>query len=65
MSTAWIGGLQVHSGKHGPVADYLCTACWHHQRVRGEAKVIDFVRANPAADHAVKCKPKTTDRRPT
>ncbi|TMV00274.1 hypothetical protein FGK60_09540 [Streptomyces sp. DASNCL29] len=38
-----------------PIADYLCGACGHHERVTGRARVADYVRANPATDHRATC----------
>lgn len=57
MNGAWIGGLQVRRTDKGqvPIADLLCTACWTHKRVTGRAKVEDFMRANPMAEHRATC----------
>lgn len=57
----WIGGLQVRRTDKGqtPIADFLCTTCGLHRRVTGRAKVTDFMRANPIADHQANC-PATT-----
>ncbi|MEW2420483.1 transcription factor WhiB [Streptomyces nigra] len=57
MSGQWFSGLQVRGLDRGdtPVADLLCTACWHHERVRGKAKVTDYLRANPLAEHRARC----------
>lgn len=60
--TGWIGGIQVRRTERGqtPVADLLCTDCGTHKRVTGRAKVEDFMRANPMAEHRAVCRPKTT-----
>lgn len=60
--TGWIGGLQISRTDRGqtPIADFLCTACWTHQRVAGRDKVTDFVRANPITDHRATCPATTT-----
>jgi hypothetical protein len=36
---------------HQPQADFLCTACGHHERAQGRARVTEFVRGNPATTH--------------
>lgn len=53
----WLGGLQVRRMERGqtPIADLLCTDCGMHKRVTGRAKVEDFVRANPLAEHRAVC----------
>ncbi|MGY5048254.1 transcription factor WhiB [Streptomyces sp. 900105755] len=57
MSGPWTGGVQVRRMEHGqtPVADHLCAACGTHTRVTGRAKVTDFMRANPIAEHRAVC----------
>lgn len=62
MTGPWMGGLQIRRMDPGqtPIADLLCTACATHTRVTGRAKVTDFMRANPIAEHRAVCKPKTT-----
>jgi hypothetical protein len=56
MTSGWAGGLQVRGLDGGtPVADLLCTACWHHERHRGRDKVTDFLRSQPVHDHRAKC----------
>ena len=58
----WQGGVQVRRTDWGqtPIADLLCTGCGTHKRVTGRAKVTDFMRANPIAEHRAVCKPKPT-----
>lgn len=58
----WLGGLQVRGLDRGqtPVADLFCVACRHHKRVTGRARVTEWLRANPIADHRAHCKPTTT-----
>lgn len=60
--TAWRGGLHVRRTEWGqtPIVDFLCTRCGTHKRVTGRLKAIDFMRANPIADHQATCKPKPT-----
>jgi hypothetical protein len=61
--SGWIGGLQVRRTERGqtPIADHLCTTCWHHRRVSGRAKVEDFMRSRPDLQHRAECPgPKTT-----
>jgi hypothetical protein len=60
--SSFVGGLQVRGLDRGetPVGDYLCTACLHHERVRGRDKVTDWLRANPAAEHQARCPAMTT-----
>ena len=60
MSGPRFGGLQVRGLDKGqtPVADLFCVACRHHERVTGRAKVGDYMRANPLAEHRAKCKRK-------
>jgi hypothetical protein len=62
--TGWVGGLTVRGLDRGetPVADLLCVACWHHERVRGRDKVTDFLRANPIHDHRARCPATTTQK---
>ncbi|RPE40226.1 hypothetical protein EDD90_3262 [Streptomyces sp. Ag109_O5-1] len=62
MNGPWMSGVQVRRMEHGqtPIADQLCTACGMHKRVTGRAKVEDFMRANPLAEHRAVCQPKTT-----
>jgi hypothetical protein len=62
MSSPWQGGLHIRRMEPGqtPIADLLCTACGEHRRVTGRAKVTDFLRANPMAEHRAVCKPKPT-----
>ncbi|MFC9847758.1 transcription factor WhiB [Streptomyces sp. NPDC060223] len=57
MTGPWIGGLAVRRMEPGQtaIADFLCTACGTHRRVAGRAKVADFVRSNPIADHRANC----------
>ena len=57
MTGPWLGGLHIRGLDRGdtPTADLLCTACWHHQRITGRAKVADFTRSNPIHDHHVRC----------
>lgn len=67
MSARWFGGLQVRGLDKGqtPVADLYCTACRTHKRVTGRARVTDYLRANPLAEHRAVCTPQLPDRRPT
>jgi hypothetical protein len=62
MSGPRLGGLQIRGldRDQTPVADLYCTACRHHQRVTGRAKVGDYLRANPLAEHRAACRPQTT-----
>ena len=62
MNGPWQGGVQVRRTERGqtPIADLLCTACGEHKRVTGRAKVEDFMRANPMAEHRAVCQPTTT-----
>lgn len=57
----WLGGLAVRRTNWGqtPIADFLCPACGLHRRVTGRNKVIDFIRANPIADHRAHCPART------
>jgi hypothetical protein len=54
---SWTGGVQVRGLDKGqtPVGDFLCTACRHHERVRGRDKVTDWLRANPRLEHQARC----------
>lgn len=58
MTSPWLGGVQVSRMERGqtPIADLLCTACNTHVRVTGRSKVIDFMRANPMAEHRAACR---------
>lgn len=60
--SGWTGGVQIRGLDRGetPVADHLCTACGHHKRVTGTAKVTDYLRSQPIHDHRVRCPAKTT-----
>ncbi|MCX4703915.1 transcription factor WhiB [Streptomyces sp. NBC_01373] len=61
MSGVWFGGLQVRGldRDQTPVADLFCISCRHHKRVTGRARVTEWLRANPIADHRAVCKAKT------
>lgn len=62
MSGPWQGGVQVRRMEQGqtPIADFLCGACGTHRRVTGQAKVQDFLRANPITEHRAVCRPANT-----
>ena len=55
--SGWIGGVQVRRTDKGqtPIADHLCTDCWHHRRVTGRDKVTDFLRSQPVLQHRAVC----------
>ncbi|WP_063735584.1 hypothetical protein [Streptomyces sp. RTd22] len=57
MTGPWLPGLQVRRTEYGqtPVADYLCGACLHHERVVGRREVEDFVIAGPTTEHRDNC----------
>jgi len=60
MTGPRFGGLQIRGLDRGqtPVADLYCTACGHHERRTGRAKVTDYLRANPITEHLARCQPK-------
>lgn len=59
----WLGGVQVRRTDWGqtPVADFLCTACWHHRRVAGRDLVRDFLRSQPIHAHRTVCTARKTN----
>ncbi|MGA5604041.1 transcription factor WhiB [Streptomyces griseoincarnatus] len=63
--SGWIGGVQVRGLDRDqiPVGDFLCTACRHHERVRGRDKVTDWLRANPGLEHQVVCQARQREAR--
>ncbi|QFQ97431.1 transcription factor WhiB [Streptomyces phaeolivaceus] len=62
MSARWYGGLHIRGldRDQTPITDLYCTACHHHERVTGRAKVTDYLRANPLSEHRARCTPTTT-----
>jgi hypothetical protein len=65
MAGPWLGGLHIRGLDRGetPVADYLCGACLHHQRVTGARKVGEFLRDNPTTAHRAQCPANDKDSR--
>jgi hypothetical protein len=55
--SGWLGGLHVHRMEKGqvPVADLLCTQCWHHRRATGHRAVADLVASDPITQHRDLC----------
>lgn len=60
MTAPWIAGIQIRGLDRDdtPVADFLCGRCDAHKRVTGRAEVTKFLKTDPAADHATRCKPR-------
>lgn len=57
MPGPWLAGLQVRGLDRGetPVADFLCSACLHHERVTGRIEVAEFTQGDPINAHQTNC----------